>query len=87
MDEVVKQINMLAPQVEMLSSAFEPLVEMFSQYLESMGIKMKVGAVYLRKRKKLVYGVIFEGEEEALKKIMPYLGGVAGVGGKEEETE
>jgi hypothetical protein len=52
-----------------------------------MGIKMKVGAVYLRKRKKLVYGVIFEGEEEDLKKIMPYIGGVAGVTGKEEETE
>lgn len=86
-EEMAKQINMLAPQVEMLATAFQPLVEMFSRYLEQIGIRMTTGAVYLRKRGKLVYGIIFEGEEQALAKIMPYLGGETHATGKEEETE
>jgi hypothetical protein len=86
--EIARQINMLAPQVEMLATAFQPLVEMLSKYLEQMGIKMTTGAVYLRKRGKLVYGIIFEGDEQALAKITPYIGGEThATAGKEEETE
>ena len=85
--KILNQINMLMPQVEMLNSAFQPLIEMFKEYLEKIGIRMDVGAVYLRKRGKLIYGIIFEGSEEALRAIMPYIGGER-IGGKEkEETE
>jgi hypothetical protein len=85
---IAEQINILAPQIEAMNAAFQPLVEMFTQYLRQMGITMDVGAIYLKKRGILVYGIIFQGPEESLKKIIPYIGGVDQiVGGKEEEKE
>jgi len=85
---LAEQINLMAPQIEAMNAAFQPLIEIFRQYLGRMGITMDVGAVYLRSRGMLIYGIIFEGPEESLRKIIPYVGGVdRDVGGEEEKEE
>jgi hypothetical protein len=48
---------------------------------------MKVGAVYLKKRGKLIYGIIFEGPQENLEKLIPMMGGIKNVGETEEKEE
>jgi hypothetical protein len=86
-EKLAEKINALMPQVESINMAFQPMMEMFKAYLGQIGIDMKVGAVYLKKRGKLIYGIIFEGPQENLEKLIPMMGGIKNVGETEEKEE
>jgi len=86
LEQVKRQIEEVMPQITAFGQAVEPLIEMFQTYLGQIGVTMRVGTIYLKKHGKIIHGLIFEGEQENLEKLLKMMGGENTDVGEKEET-
>jgi hypothetical protein len=80
------QLEAVMPQITAFGEAVQPLIDMFQTYLTQIGITMRVGTIYLKKHGKVMHGIIFEGEQESLEKLLVLMGVHREDVGEKEET-